>query len=87
MQNLNQSINVCRFLETIYVWRHDSIIYFIVETLKQNKPDSLEIYGDMDGHKCNGGTVPANIVVTGQWPDIVIIDKSTHQQTVLELSV
>ena len=81
--------NCTAFLETKYVWRHDSIIYFIVETLKQNKPDREEIYGDVDGHKCYGGTVPANIVVTGQRPDIVIIDKSTQQQTVWlwELSV
>ena len=79
--------NCTAFLETKYVWRHDSVIYFILETLKQNKPDNLEIYGDVEGHKCNGGTIPVNIVVTGQRPDIVIIDNTTKTVWLWELSV
>ena len=74
--------NCTSFLNTKYVWIHESVIYFILETFKLEKPDSLEIYGDVEGHRCNGVTIPFSVVVTQQKPDIVIIDRSTPTPTV-----
>ena len=46
------------------------------------KPDHIYIYEDIDGHRINGLTIPCNIVVTQQRPDIVVVDNSTPQPTV-----
>ena len=61
----------------------------MVETLKADKPDQLDIYADIEGHRINGLTIPSNIVVTNQKPDIVIIDRSQPITTVwlFELTV
>jgi hypothetical protein len=48
-----------------------------LENIKLEKPDPLDIYRDVEGHRCNGGTIPFNIVVTQQKLDIVIIEKTT----------
>ena len=45
--------------------------------IKLEKPDHLDVYGDVEGHRCNGGTIPFNIVVTQQKPDIVIWQKKS----------
>ena len=83
-------LNNCEaFLEYRYLWRHNSVVTFLVETLKADKPDQLDIYADIEGHRINGLTIPSNIVVTNQKPDIVIIDRSQPITTVwlFELTV
>ena len=42
-------------------------------TIKENAPDHIQIYADLDGHKVNGQTLPQNIVVTASRPDLVIV--------------
>ena len=80
---LHHVLNNCEaFLDNRYKWRHDSVVTFILETVKENKPDRLKIYGDMEGQKINEMTIPMNIVVTAQRLDTVVIDKSTPQPTV-----
>ena len=87
---LHHVLNNCKaFLDNRYVWRHDSIVTYIVETLKLDKPDQLDIFADIEGHRVNGLTLPSTVVVTGQRPDIVMVDRSTTPPTVwlFELSV
>ena len=45
-------------------WRHNSVLSYITQTIKENQPDNIQIYADLDGHKVNGHTIPQNIVVT-----------------------
>jgi hypothetical protein len=87
---LHHLLNNCTaFLEDRYVWRHDSVITYIVETLKLEKPEHLDIFADIDGHRTNGLTIPSSVIITQQRPDIVCIDRSTTPPTVwlFELSV
>ena len=72
-----------------YVFRHNSILSYITLTLKENTPDNITIYADLDGHKVNGGTLPPHITVTSSRCDLVIIDSSSTPSTVylLELTV
>ena len=87
---LHHLLNNCTaFLENRYVWRHDSIVTYIVDTLKLSKPDTLDIFADIDGHRVNGLTIPSHVLITQQRPDIVLIDKSITPHTVwlYELSV
>ena len=39
------------------------------------KPDDLTIFTDIPGTDFNGGTIQADIITTGQRPDIVLINK------------
>ena len=47
--------------------------------MKENNDESEQIFADLPGHQINGGTVPANVLVTAERPDIVIIDKVTKK--------
>ena len=41
----------------------------------QNRDNpSTKIYADIEHHKIDGGTIPSNIVPTGQRPDLVIVE-------------
>ena len=50
------------------------------------KPETLKVYADLEGWKINGGTVPSDLVATGQVPDIVLLDKTNKKIMLLELS-
>ena len=65
-----------------FTWRHDSVLQYITLTLKECKPDHIQVYADLDGHKVNGSTIPPNIMVTSSRPDLVVVDSSTQPQTV-----
>ena len=72
-----------------YTWRHNSVLQYITHTLKEDLPSHIQLYADLDGHKCNGLTIPQNIVVTPSRCDLVIVDSSPPNQTVylFELTV
>jgi hypothetical protein len=38
----------------------------------------LDFNADIDGHRCDGLTIPSSIIIIQQQPDIVIIDYTTH---------
>ena len=40
------------------------------------KPDSMKVYADLNGWRVNGGTVPSDLVATGQIPDIVLLEQN-----------
>ena len=49
----------------------------------------MQIYADLEEAKISGGTVPPNIVIAAQRPDLVTIDNSTNPPTVtlVELTI
>ena len=51
------------------------------------KPDEVTVYTDLPELSINGGTIPADIVVTGQRPAIVMINRPTKKITLFELTV
>ena len=65
-----------------FTWRHNSVLNFITLTLKENQPDHIKIYADLENHNINGSTIPQNIVPTNSRPDLVVIDSSTQPPTV-----
>ena len=46
----------------------------------------MEVYADLDGWRVNGGTVPSDLVATGQIPDIVLLDRTKKTIVLLELT-
>ena len=50
--------------------------------------DKYQVYADVHGHKTPaGGTIPADVLVTGDRPDVVIYDKKKMTMNVFELTV
>ena len=51
--------------------------------------DGIEVYADLEGHRVNGVTVPLNIAITGQKPDLVIVKRNSTPPDValVELTV
>ena len=72
-----------------YEWRSNGIVAYLHETFSKQKPDGIRIYADIEGAKVNGGTIPADIMITTQRPDIVIVNSNTTPTSVLlvELTV
>ena len=58
-----------------YSYRHDSILLHLVTSIHRMKKENIEVYADLPGWQTNGGTVPHNMAMTEQRPDLVIINR------------
>ena len=66
-------------------WRHDGIVNYIAGCVDTAK---YKVYADVSGHQTpGGGTIPADVLVTGDRPDIVIYDNKKMTLNVFELTV
>ena len=72
-----------------YSFRHDSVLSHLMTTIMRSKKEEVTVYADLAGWRINGGTIPPDLVLTEQKPDLVIIDRSTNPTKVvlLELTV
>jgi hypothetical protein len=62
-------------------WRHDSVLNHIAGRLKSTlvAKSTVELYFDLDGLQApGGGSIPADVMVQAQRPDLVIINRSVH---------
>ena len=84
---LGHILSNCQPMLTRYTHRHDSCLNYLYKTLKQTKPNDLEIYADLENCRINGGTVPPNIALTTSRPDLVLVDTKTKKVTLIELTI
>ena len=70
-----------------FTWRHNSVLTYIVETLKERLPSHLDLFSDLEGHSINGGSLPPHIIITQSRPDLVIIHKTEKTVWLFELTV
>ena len=70
-------------------YRHDSVLLYLITALSSTGLEGLKFFSDLKGWKTNGGSIPASIVITGQRPDLVLVDERTTPHTVhlVELTV
>ena len=84
--NLGHLLNGCKkSLDRFRFW-HDAVLAHLVDRIVSNKPATMEVYADLDGWRVNGGTVPSDLVATGQIPDIVLLDRVKKTIVLLELT-
>ena len=72
-----------------FTWRHDSVLLHVLKHIKSQLTVQTEVYADLQGWQINGGTIPADILVScgkGSKPDIVLLDRSTKKIVMLELT-
>ena len=72
-----------------FKFRHDSVLNHLLHTIMKSENDQVMVYADLNGWRVNGGTMPPDLVLTEQIPDLVIIDRSDTPAKVLliELTV
>ena len=62
--SLGHILSNCPKMLDHYTHRHDSVLAPIFENLKKHKPDSVEMYADLEGCSTSGGTIPADTLLT-----------------------
>ena len=74
IQTTRHILNICKVsLENgKFLWRHNNIVNYVLQCLDETK---FTIYSDLPGHTVGAGSLPPEICITTQKPDIVIIDK------------
>ena len=84
-QTTNHILSACPVAlnQKRYTWRHDSVISYIVNIVDSK----FLVYSDIPGHTApGGGSIPPELCVTVQKPDIVIIDKVKKELHIFELT-
>ena len=86
---LGHLLSCCAKALERFKFRHDSVLNHLLETIVKKKNDQVTVYADLNGWRVNGGTIPHDLVLTEQIPDLVIIDRSATPAKVvlLELTV
>jgi hypothetical protein len=62
-------------------WSHDPVLNHIAGCLNSAPvgKSTVELYCDLDGLQApGGGSIPADVMVQAQKPDLVILDRSVH---------
>ena len=66
------------------------MLQHITKTIKGLATEGTEIFADLSGFQINGGTIPADILVSagkGSIPDIVIVDRHLRKIALIELTI
>jgi len=87
-ETLLHVLNNCKLMlnQGRYTWRHNSVLNFIYNALKP-KESNLEFHVDLPGSLTGISTIPIDIVITLQRPDLVIIDRKKNKVYVIELTI
>ena len=86
-QTLNHVLSCCKpaLNQGRFTFRHDNILYYVAQCLDKKR---YKCFVDLEGHKTEGGgTIPTNLTVTLQRPDIVIVDEKKKTVSIFELTV
>jgi hypothetical protein len=59
----------------------------MTKEMKKEAIEEISIFTVIPGQSINGGTLPPDIIVTGQRPDIVIINRTEKKIVLFELTV
>ena len=86
---LGHMLSACNKSLDRFSFRHDSVLTHLLKTINANKKEGVTTFADLNGWRVNGGTVPPELTLTNQIPDLVIIDRSVTPAKVvlLELTV
>ena len=85
-QTTNHCLNICKVAldSGRFMWRHNNIINYIVQSLDTDK---YTVHSDIPGHEApGGGTVPPELAITPLKPDITIWDKHSEKFHIFELT-
>ena len=83
---LHHILSNCPSLLERYTWRHNNVLK-VIHTAISTGNGNLRVYCDLEGQMIAGGTIPPDILVTNQRPDIVIKWNDPKELLLIELTV
>ena len=83
--SLGHMLSACSKSLDRFKFRHDSVLSHLLNTINKNKKEEVTTFADLNGWRVNGGTVPPDLALTEQIPDLVIIDRSMSPAKVILL--
>ncbi len=86
-ETLHHVLNNCVHMLPRYLWRHNSILTHIIKTISKDLSEQWKIYSDLPDAMQGCSTIPTDILVTAQKPDLVIRDSESKSIFIIELSV
>ena len=87
-ETLHHTLNNCKEMLDRYLWRHNSVLSYMYECIKFNpKDDDTELYVDLPFVHQGASTIPIDIIITQQKPDLVLVDRNNKKLTIMELSI
>jgi hypothetical protein len=86
-QTTNHVLNCCSIALNTgrFTWRHDTLLSYIVASVDTSR---FRVYSDLPGHQAaGGGSIPPEICITSQRPDVVVIDEAEKKIHLFELTM
>ena len=70
-----------------YTWRHNSVLANLIHLICPKLAEGMKLFSDLPGFLApGGGSIPPHILVTTQRPDIFIVNESSREVIVFELT-
>ena len=89
-QTLNHVLSSCKVAleQGRFTFRHDSVLRTVVDFMGGKLKDGFSLYCDLTGRGAGGGgTLPQDILATAQRPDLVILNRTSKEVVIFELTV
>ena len=84
---LGHMLSNCKEALNRFEWRHNNIVNYLHSLFSSQGLDGVEVFADLEGHRVNGVTVPPDVAMTAQKPDLVIINRKSKEVKLVELTV
>ena len=84
---LGHLLSSCKEALDRFEWRHNNIFHYLYSTLSSQRLDGVEVYADLEGLRVNGVTIPPDLAVSAQKPDLVIVKRKSKEVKLVELTV
>ena len=71
-----------------YTWRHNTVLRTIFDFISPSLRGGFHLFADLDGLNAgNGGTIPPDVLVTNQRPDLFLVNRQLRKVILFELTV
>ena len=70
-----------------FEWRYNNIMKYLHSLFTSQGLEGIEVFADLEGHRVNGVTIPPDVAMTAQKPDLVIINRKLMEVKLVELTV
>ena len=84
---LGHMLSNCKEALDRFEWRHNNIVKYLHSLFTSQGLEGIEVFADLEGHRVNGVTIPPDVAMTAQKPDLVIINRKLMEVKLVELTV
>ena len=67
-----------------FEWRHNNIAKYLHTLFSSQRLEGVEVFADLEGRRVNGGTIPPDVAMTAQKPDLVIVNRKSKEVKLID---